>query len=105
MQHHLSKGGNLTMKEDFEERKNSLFTPFLLGGLVGAGIALLLAPKSGKEVRNDIKEYAARAKNTLVTAVDEGKKIYEDGKTAVVSAVEAGKSAYQQEKERHQRAA
>jgi|YelNatPaOPRAMG01_1025707.scaffolds.fasta_scaffold119483_1 gas vesicle protein len=28
---------------------------FILGGLIGAGIALIFAPKSGKETREDIK--------------------------------------------------
>jgi len=31
---------------------------FFLGGLVGAGVALLLAPKSGTETRQIIKEFA-----------------------------------------------
>jgi len=35
---------------------------FFLGGLVGAGVALLLAPKSGSETRQMIKEYAGEAK-------------------------------------------
>ena len=34
----------------------SVFLSFLLGGLVGAGFALLLAPQSGRETRQKIKE-------------------------------------------------
>ena len=36
----------------------STLLAFFLGGLVGAGVALLIAPKSGPETRKIIKEYA-----------------------------------------------
>ena len=39
------------MREELERKESSVFVPFVLGGLVGAGIALLLAPKSGREVQ------------------------------------------------------
>lgn len=32
---------------------------FLLGGAVGAGLALLLAPQSGKKTRRQIQHFAA----------------------------------------------
>lgn len=35
--------------------ENKKSSKFLLGAIVGAGVALLLAPKSGKELRKDIK--------------------------------------------------
>lgn len=35
----------------------------LIGGIVGASAALLFAPKSGKELREDITEGAATAKD------------------------------------------
>lgn len=31
---------------------------FLLGGAVGAGLALLMAPQSGKKTRRQLKEFA-----------------------------------------------
>jgi gas vesicle protein len=34
---------------------NGFFKGFLLGGAIGAVIALLYAPKSGKEMREDLK--------------------------------------------------
>lgn len=63
------------MQKERDVKKTSGLIPFLIGGLVGAGIALLLAPKSGREFRNDIKKYAARTKDALDTAVDEGRRI------------------------------
>lgn len=41
---------------------------FLLGGLVGAGAALLLAPKSGKETREQIKGMAKDIKEKAESA-------------------------------------
>jgi gas vesicle protein len=89
----------------------SLFLSFLLGGVVGAGLALLLAPQSGKETRekirdvaDDIKEkttgYIDDAKKKAMSFVDEGKEFYEGKKSLVKSAVDAGKEAYEKEKER-----
>jgi len=43
-------------------RTASDVTLFLLGGLVGAAVALALAPKPGVELRNDVRE---RAMNLL----------------------------------------
>ncbi len=93
------------MKEELEKRGNSLLVPFLVGGVVGAGIAFLFAPKSGREIRKDIKDYAVQTKNMISRTVEEGKEIYEGGKSAVTTAIEAGKKAYLQEKELHRLAA
>ena len=35
---------------------------FVVGGLVGAGVALLLAPQSGKKTRKQIREFAEDVK-------------------------------------------
>jgi gas vesicle protein len=100
----------------------STLLAFFLGGLVGAGVALLLAPKSGSETRQIIKEYAGEAKGkadvyldkvkgsatTIVDKVKEsatsvlekGKEFVEGQKTVLTSAVEAGKEAYEKEKEK-----
>ena len=36
----------------------SVILAFVLGGIVGAGAALLTAPQSGRETREKIKEFA-----------------------------------------------
>jgi gas vesicle protein len=90
---------------------SSVFLSFLLGGLMGAGVALLLAPKSGKETRqrirglaDDVKtraeEYADQAKEQVSTVVEKGKGFVQEQKSIITSAVEAGKEAYEKEKER-----
>lgn len=44
---------------------------FLLGGLIGAGIALLYAPKSGRETRKDISKAAKRIRRDAVELVED----------------------------------
>lgn len=90
---------------------SSIFLSFLLGGLVGAGVALLLAPKSGRETRlrirelaDDVKEkaddYVEQTKSRVTSAVEKGKDFVQDQKSIIATAVEAGKEAYEKEKER-----
>lgn len=92
------------MKEELEKKEPSVLVPFVLGGLVGAGIALLLAPKSGREVRKDIKDLAGNTRETISSTMHRGRELIEEGKIAVSSAIEAGKAAYLREKEQHLKA-
>ncbi len=72
------------MSKDNNSGKNFLIG-LIAGGAVGAIIALLYAPKSGKELRNDIKlktdgmlddadRYLADAKDKANNMINEGKK-------------------------------
>jgi gas vesicle protein len=86
----------------------SVLLAFVLGGMVGAGVALLLAPQSGTETRREIEEladdvkekaadYAGMAKEKVVSTVDKAKELYKEKKVALSAAVEAGKEAYEKE--------
>lgn len=44
---------------------------FLIGGAIGATIALLYAPKSGRETRKDIKRTARRVKDEAIDLVED----------------------------------
>jgi gas vesicle protein len=61
-----------------------LLMGFLAGGAVGAIIALLYAPKSGRELRNDIRtktdEYLDEAERYLEEARDKAKMMINEGK-------------------------
>ena len=50
------------MKDDTAK----IFGAAFIGGLIGAAIALLFAPKSGRETRKDITDAVHRAKNSTV---------------------------------------
>jgi len=79
--------------------------PILASGIIGAGIALLLAPKSGSETREDLKRFASSTRERVVSAIDKGKDLYDSGKEAITEAVEAGKKAYGEGKEKFGQAA
>lgn len=89
----------------------SVLMSFLLGGIVGAGLALLLAPQSGEETRRKIREFTDDVKDKTTGLVDqatckvnefvdEGKGLYEEKKSLLKAAVDAGKDAYEKEKEK-----
>lgn len=44
------------MEDEKKTSWESFLTGFVAGGLIGAGLALLFAPKSGRELREDIKK-------------------------------------------------
>jgi gas vesicle protein len=96
----------MIMKEESEVTTvRSILVPFVVGGLVGAGVALLLAPKAGKELRKDIKDIALDTRTKIATSVEKGKELYVDSTAAVKNAFEAGKMAYIQEMEKHRKTA
>jgi gas vesicle protein len=100
----------MNMKEELEKKEvggtgRSVVVPFLVGGLVGAGIALLLAPKAGREVRADIKDLAMKTKDNVASTIQKGRELYSEGTNAISGAIEAGKAAFVEEKERHLKSA
>ncbi|MEN6468066.1 MAG: YtxH domain-containing protein [Smithella sp.] len=63
------------------ERDWDLVKGLVIGGLIGAAIGILFAPKSGKETRQDIAEKAdellAKAKEEYQKAAEKSKAAYE----------------------------
>jgi len=110
------------MNSDRGYSSGSIVVAFLLGGAVGAGIALLTAPQSGRETREKIREAAEDAKDKIRSASEDAKhkiralsddakeklhETYEHGKgvidekrNIVTTAIDAGKKAMKEEKER-----
>jgi gas vesicle protein len=100
----------------------SVLLSFFIGGLVGAGVALLMAPRAGEETREKIKGlavnlrgkaedviedvkskaegYIEEVKTKATSAVEKGKELLEEKKSIISTAIEAGKEAYEKEKEK-----
>ena len=83
---------------------------FFIGGIIGASVALLTAPKTGQETRKMIRnfaedtrdragDYVGQIKDTAADYVDKGKEFLDNQKNIISKAVEAGKEAY--DRERH----
>ncbi len=86
-------------------------TYFLIGAGIGAALALLFAPKAGKELRRDIADASRRtyrrgteAAHSAGERISEGvstvRGAVERQKQQISSAIEAGKSAYREERGR-----
>jgi gas vesicle protein len=89
----------------------TVLVSFVAGAAIGAGLALLYAPKSGQEMRetiadfaedavDKIKEYTKEAQEKIKTAIEDGKETIVEKKSILTSAIEAGREAMNKEKER-----
>ncbi len=77
--------------------KNSILVPAVIAGgigIIGAGIALLLAPKKGKDIRHDLRHFASTSRDTVASAIDKGKDVFAAGKDAIYGAAKAGRKAF-----------
>jgi gas vesicle protein len=92
-----------------EDNGGSQIGMFLAGLGIGAVVALLLAPRSGKETREFIVAKAEEGRDFVVTkseeirkqaedAVEKGKDLVSKQKELLSAALEAGKQAYQEDK-------
>lgn len=90
-----------------------VFMAFIMGAAIGGGLALLTAPRSGKETRDRIRDMADDARSKvqdaareaevrIKEAIDEGKEALIERRDMVKSAIEAGKEAMAAEKAKHQ---
>jgi len=92
-----------------EENEGSRFGFFLAGLGIGAVLALLFAPRSGKETRDMIVQKAEEGRDFVITkseeirkqaedAVEKGRDLVAKQKERLSAALEAGMQTYQEEK-------
>ncbi|HEY6084703.1 MAG TPA: YtxH domain-containing protein [Nitrospira sp.] len=95
------------------ESSSGVLLAFLSGAALGAVAALLLAPQSGRESREQLRGYAKRAEDNLrdvagragealEEVVDEGREFVQAKKSVLREAFEAGREAMQRERDRMQ---
>lgn len=83
-----------------ENNGGSMMGGFLLGALVGAGVALLVAPMAGEETRRRIGDSARRLKTGATGRIDGVRDAIEHGASDVSSAIDAGKDAFRRSAEK-----
>jgi gas vesicle protein len=108
------------MDDDYDRDSGSasVFLAFILGGLTGAALALLYAPRTGEETRDllaqKVREGEARAREAKERALSKGRQAVDEAtgyleqqkqgldqrKERFVAAVEAGRQAYKEEKQK-----
>ena len=71
---------------------------FALGAAVGAGIALLMAPDSGKKTRERLASTAQRFSKDAGHVIDQARDAVEDLGTDAKSAIKAGQDAFQHDR-------
>lgn len=97
------------MSEEQGVCAGTVLVSFVAGAAIGAGLALLYAPKSGREMRENIvdltedavdkiKEYAKDAQEKIKSAIEDGKETIVEKKSILASAIEAGREAMQKER-------
>ena len=104
------------------EDNKTIAGAFLIGGLIGAAIALLYAPKSGRETRRDISkaarnikrdagelvedtiqsidEFAGEVKDKATDIIERGVELSDTAKKEVVKSFEYGQKIIEKQKKR-----
>ena len=109
LEQYLKKKEVVIMSDHCEVSAGTVLVSFVAGAAIGAAFALLYAPKSGREMRDDIldltedavdkiKEYAKEAQDKIKTAVEDSKEAFTEKKSVLASALEAGREAMQRER-------
>jgi len=106
------------MSDDQGSSASGIILSFLLGGLTGAALAILYAPRSGRETREllgeKLKEGAERGRefrdrvstkgremaDEAAEYLNKGKETAERRRDRLAAAIEAGRQAYRDEKEK-----
>jgi gas vesicle protein len=103
--------------DDRSTGTSGVILSFMLGALSGAALAILFAPRSGRETREmlseRLRETAERSRRLGEQAVEKGREVAEDAtgyldrqrealerrRDRLAAAVEAGRQAFKEEKE------
>jgi|AFSR01.1.fsa_nt_gi gas vesicle protein len=106
----LSNGGLFAMSES-----SNKITYFLAGASIGALVALLFAPKSGRELRSDISDATRRgidyttesakllgekASHLYISGREKTSELYSLGKEKAAHLLEAGKGLFDEQRDR-----
>ena len=90
------------------EKHNGGVGDFLLGALIGAGVALLFAPRSGRETRADISRRARaaqdRVRDVATGVTDQVVDTFETARSRIEEQIETAREAIVTKKEQVSRA-
>ena len=78
---------------------------FAIGALIGTGVALLYAPRSGKETRKLIADKGRALKDQAQDAIANTQEFIAGKKAELATAVEVGKDVLREELSKHEKIA
>jgi gas vesicle protein len=79
-----------------ERYESGNLSAFVTGALVGAGVALLLTPESGTDLRRLLRDFVGRAKDQLDEAIDHGADAWDSVSDRGEEFLEKGKESLQE---------
>ena len=85
------------MSDENSNQVGTIVAAFAVGALVGAGIALLYAPQSGRETRDLLAKKTRELKEKAGDTLADAKEMFRGKKDQILAAVEAGKEAMENE--------
>jgi gas vesicle protein len=97
------------MSEECSYSGSAVALGFILGGVLGASLALLFAPESGRRTRERLRGLAADVRDKTIDVseklqdkaeevLERGREAFEEKKSILSAAVQAGKEASQRER-------
>lgn len=84
-------------------RVGGYLAAFAIGALIGTGIALLCAPRSGKETRELLAKKGRELKDQATDTLADAKAYVQGKKAEIAAAFEAGQDAMREERAKHQK--
>jgi gas vesicle protein len=107
----LSTKEATVMSEERGYSAASVALGFILGGVLGASLAMLFAPESGRRTRERLRDLAADVRDKTIDiseelrdkaedVMDRGREVFEEKRSMLSAAVQAGKEAVQRERQR-----
>ena len=89
-------------QSEYEPNSGSWLLTFILGGLIGAAVALLVAPKSGRQTREQLKDIAQEARERVKDMTQDAKEraedYYEQAKSKMSDAKQKGSDVFHHKK-------
>lgn len=85
------------MGENHSNRVGGLLAAFAAGAVVGASVALLYAPRSGKETRKRLADKGRELRDTMTDAMGDMPEFIESKKADLAAAIGSGKEAVRDE--------
>jgi gas vesicle protein len=86
-------------------RVGGYLAAFAIGALIGTGVALLYAPRSGQETRKLLAKKGRELQDQASDALDDAKDFVQGKKAELAAAVEAVKGAMHEERAKQKKAA